>query len=438
MSYPKNFCLAPFMMVTFDSWGNQSPCPTMGGGLWNFKNKSFSDRWNSPELIDFRQRTLNNEQIPACVRCFSEESVGGYSLRKEIYDPGLDPEGKKTAVLGARTDRSIPIFPDLITKPMFYEKGPMQMVLKCSNVCNLRCRTCNSKDSYLFQKEGHFYNKEYEVFGATDSRWYTEGPSGVEWSDEQIEEIYQFTGNLRRLEIYGGEPLIDKKTPMLLEKLVKSGRSEKIELNISTNGTRIPADGWEEIVTQFRRFNFNVSIDGLGAHFEYLRHPAKWTTVRSNIDHFLGMSGKHDRFTLLPTVTISTMNIYYLPELVKELKSIFSCDPHLNLATNPHWYNIKNIPDSIKSQVVEKIRSSKISQIQPYADYMEANACDGNSWESFKFFTKAMDDYRKENFAETFPEFYGLMTNAGETINEDSLGYYKRHAQLRNRSSRDR
>jgi MoaA/NifB/PqqE/SkfB family radical SAM enzyme len=410
----------------------------MGGGHWKFNDRSFSDRWNSQELNEFRQRTLNNEQIPACVRCFSEEAVGGYSLRREIYDVETDPSGKKTAVLGARNDRGIPIFPDLITKPMFYSKGPMQMVLKCSNVCNLRCRTCNSKDSYLFQREGHFYNNEYEVVGPVESRWYTEGPSAVEWTDEQIEEIYQFTSNLRRLEIYGGEPLIDKKTPLLLEKLVESGRSKKIDLNISTNGTRIPDDRWEETVTQFQRFNFNVSIDGLGAHFEYLRHPAKWKTVRSNIDHFLDMSSRHERFTLLPTVTISTMNIYYLPELVTELKQIFNCDPHLNLATNPHWYNIKNIPDAIKSQVVEKIRSSKISQIQPYADYMETNSCDSNSWESFKFFTKVMDDYRKENFAETFPEFYSLMENAGESINEDSLGYYKRRALLLNQSSQGR
>ena len=49
-----------------------------------------------------------------------------------------------------------------------------------------------------------------------------------------------------------------------------------------------------------------------------------------------------------------------------------------------------------------------------------------------------MDDHRKENFAETFPEFYELMESADETIGEDNLVWPRSPTQLQSQSFQDR
>jgi len=413
MAYNPKTCIAPFMMTTIDPWGNQSPCPIIGGGLWNFKDTPLQQRWTGPELTDFRQKTLEGEELPACHRCFDAEKVGTYSLRKVTWDPEQDPEGKTTSVLGLKSPRGIPMTPKIVMMEPYYKKGPMQIALKISNICNLRCRTCNGKDSYLFHREGHHYNEKYSL----NEKWYIEGPSeGVEWTDQQIDEIIEHSANLRRLEIYGGEPLIDKKLPALLGRLIESGQSRYIDLNVSTNVTRFPSQEWIDMISYYKSFNLNLSIDGVGQQFEYLRHPARWHRVEENIHKFTELFGRYDHFFLLPTVTVSTMNIYYLPELVTYLETTTGVFPHLNLVMHPYWYRISNIHSTVKQHIVEKLESSGIHQLLPYAEYMKSNACSMKAWEKFKFWTHAMDEYRGESFADVFPELHRIMLDAGEGL----------------------
>lgn len=401
------------MMTTIDPWGNQSPCPIIGGGLWNFGDMPLQDRWTGPELTDFRNRTLEGEELPACHRCFEAEKVGTYSLRKVTWDPEQDPEGKNTAVLGLKSPRGITLTPKIITMEPYYNKGPIQIALKISNICNLRCRSCNGKDSYLFHQEGHHYNEKYNL----NEPWYIEGPAGgVEWSDQQIDEIVGHSQNLRRLEIYGGEPLIDKKLPMLLGKLIETGQSQYIDLNISTNVTRFPAPEWISMMSHYKSFNLNLSIDGVGEQFEYLRYPAKWSRVEANMHKFVELFSHHDNFFLLPTVTVSSMNIYYLPELVTYLQESTGVFPHLNLVMQPFWYRISNIHEDVKQHIVAKLEQSGIEQLMSYAEYMKTNPCSAKGWEQFKFWTNAMDQYRGESFAETFPELNQLMESVGEGL----------------------
>lgn len=411
MNLPENLCLTPFIFATIDPAGNQSPCPTLGGNLWNFGNMPLKERWHTVELHNFRGRMLNNEQLhDTCNRCWSEEAVGGYSLRTEVWNPCNDPTGTETKLFNTE------ITPRDAINAEFYKKGPMQLVMKVNNICNLRCRSCNSIDSYLYKIEGERYAKKYNV----PAYFYTTGPDKVEWTDEQLNEIFNFSENLVKLELYGGEPLLDKQTPKLLKKLAVSKRSKHIDLNISTNTTVRPDYKWIYTVSQFRWFNLNMSIDGLGKHFEYIRHPGKWDQVEQNIYWFhtelRRYLDKRQLFTLLPSVTVSILNIYYLPELLTWFKDNLGLDAHLNIATNPHWYNIKNLPSDVKQAVVKKYKQYNIEQLEPILGFMENGQQDLESWEEFKFWTRAKDEYRKESFAETFPEFYEIIKKSDSSF----------------------
>lgn len=402
MALPKNICLAPFIFNTINPQGNQSPCPTLGGDHWDFGDIPLKDRWMSSDVENFRQLMLDNQQLPVCVRCWSEEAVGGYSLRKQIYDPNLDPDGVQTQFFGTV------ITPKTAIKENFYRNGPMQLVMKVNNVCNLRCRSCNAMDSVAYKVEGQRYEQKYNI----QEPIYTRGPDATYWTDEQLDEIFSFSKNLRRLELYGGEPLLDKQTPKLLKKLVESGLSKKIELNISTNVTIIPDAEWIEIVSNFKQFNLSLSIDGVGAHFEYLRHPAKWAEVTKNIDFFHHTVRKqlHERgnYSVLPVITVSTLNIYYLPELITELRNRFGSMPHLNLVRKPWFYRIDNIPDRVKQAIIDKFNQYNIPELEVYVKFMQT-PMDPSLWKAFSFWTMAKDEYRQENFSSTFPEFYKLI-----------------------------
>ena len=125
---PKNLCYAPFTHFTMDANLNASPCPALGGSIWNFKGQRLSEIWNSDTLEEFRHHMLNNGMHEVCNRCWSEESVGFTSERLKI----------------AAQKHSIED----------YQKGPVQLALKISNVCNLRCRSCNGADSSTLSIEG--------------------------------------------------------------------------------------------------------------------------------------------------------------------------------------------------------------------------------------------------------------------------------------------
>jgi MoaA/NifB/PqqE/SkfB family radical SAM enzyme len=186
MKQPPNLCNAPFTHFTMDANLNASPCPALGGSIWNFGGQELRTVWNSETLDNFRRHMLNNGKHDVCKRCWDEEKVGFTSERLKINEQGHSIEN--------------------------YKKGPVQLALKISNVCNLRCRSCNSADSVTLSVEGKKYAKHSEW----KNNFYIKETKRKEFTNKQIDEIVEWSGNLKRLEIYGGEPLLDVQTFNLL------------------------------------------------------------------------------------------------------------------------------------------------------------------------------------------------------------------------------
>ena len=61
----------------------------------------------------------------------------------------------------------------------------------------------------------------------------------------------------------------------------------------------------------FKNVSFNVSIDGIGKRFEYLRFPGKWNKVEQNLDkiHKWREEGK---IHVGVTNTVTILNLMYL------------------------------------------------------------------------------------------------------------------------------
>ena len=390
MAIGKNFCLAPFTQITYGPLDTASPCPYLGGDIWNFSPETtLKDIWLSKEYELLRESFTKNIKDTHCSRCWEEEDHGKQSARNINFQFKY----KEKIV-------------DFINGG--YKLGPRQINLRVSNICNLRCRSCNSQSSVTFNIEGKYYEEKNNLLPT----FYTKFPNSFEFSDSQIDGIFELSNNLRRIEFYGGEPLVDKPTLKLLEKLVENGKSKEITLFYNTNGITVPTNKHTELWKHFEKLEFNFSIDGIEDHFTYIRHPGKWEDLLNNIQFIKNQLSNILNVPVESKIicTIQTLNIYYLPEMIKMFESL-ELSYFLNLVTSPAYYDIKNIPDNVKKEIIDKLLVlPQKSEITSIISILKSKSNDKH-WEEFKFWTKQKDAYRKENFATTFPEFYELVKN---------------------------
>jgi MoaA/NifB/PqqE/SkfB family radical SAM enzyme len=390
MTIGKNFCLAPFTQITYGPLDTASPCPYLGGDIWNFSpNAKLKDIWLSEEYESLRKSFKENNKDIQCSRCWKEEEHGKQSARNINFQFKY----KEKIV-------------DFINGG--YKSGPRQINLRVSNICNLRCRSCNSQSSVTFNIEGKYYEEKNNL----QPTFYTKFPNSFEFSDQQIDGIIELSANLRRIEFYGGEPLVDKPTLLLLEKLIESGKSKEVTLFYNTNGITVPTQKHLDLWRHFESLEFNFSIDGVDNHFTYIRHPGKWEDLLKNVDFIKNKLPKILGIDVmcLAICTIQTLNIYYLAELINECNRL-ELKYFLNMVTQPDYYNIQHIPTEVKKNIINKLlelpQKSDVTSIISILE-LEYNE---KYWEEFKFWTKQKDSYRKENFASTFPEFFELIKN---------------------------
>jgi MoaA/NifB/PqqE/SkfB family radical SAM enzyme len=384
----RNFCIAPFTQITYSPMNTASPCPYLGGTTWtDHEQQGIKHIWNSSEFEGLRDSFKANEKNPICNRCWREEDSGKQSSRKMLL---IGSRGKLKENLV-----------DVVNGG--YRGGPRQINLRVSNLCNLRCRTCDSKSSTLFAIEG----RHYEIKNNLPPTRYSEYPDTITFNDAQIDSIFEISGHLQRIEFYGGEPLLDKPTLKLLRKLIESGRSRYITLYYNTNGTNMPTGEHLELWRHFAGLEFNISIDGIGEHFTYIRHPGQWSEVLATVEYL-----KNTDFGVPAMVfticSVSILNIYYLPEIIAEFQRL-ELDYFLNMVTGPSYYFAKNLPAPVKEVIQQRLSTVNTNSQIASAIKILGFEQDQQHWAQFKFWTREKDEYRKEKFSTVFPEFYNLI-----------------------------
>jgi len=198
--------------------------------------------------------------------------------------------------------------------------------------------------------------------------------------------------------------------PILLRKLSDLGLAKNIQLNISTNITKRMSEDLITTLGNFRHVNINLSIDGWKEQFHYLRHPADWNKVYENMQWFNELSqGDRIELTLLPVITVTSMNVYDLPDLIINLKEQLGLDPFLIIAGHPEYFSIKNIPPRVANKIVDHLTTFELEELQPIITALKNTVDNSPYWELFKQVTQMVDKYRNESFSDTFPKYYNLL-----------------------------
>ena len=365
---------------------NTSPCPYLGGGSWKFgKDKEFINIWQSDEFNDLRQAHLNGIKHPLCNRCWTEEAVGKESARMRFLKDFSDTlESIKEKIASTS-----------------YLEGPSILTMKNGNVCNLQCRICGPKDSSTWIPEAKHHIKKFPE--QTRDTWFGIEAEKKNWNDFQMENLKFFNSNLKRVEHFGGEPFHNTKVLEHTRMLVDMDYAKNIVLYFNTNGTHVPNAEYQELFKHFKLVEFNLSIDSIDSMFEYIRHPAKWSSLMKTVE----WCNKQNNFIWGIVTTVSTLNVWYLPEILKTFDGWNKTNVFLNILENPTYYNIKNIPPHIKEVIADKLKSDP--RFKSIIAFMDSVKYDQKQWESFKFWTKQKDDYRNNNFQFTFPEYHSII-----------------------------
>ena len=275
-----------------------------------------------------------------------------------------------------------------------YQEHQTQKVLTASiafgNTCNLKCVTCNSHSSSKWHQEYrdiykidhkpvHFYRKDF---------------------------VSQFTSqvpSLIHLDIPGGEPFLSgvNEQKSMMDFYISSGQAKDITLHYTTNGTVYPDASWWDHWQHFKEIDLQLSIDGIGSRYEYIRYPASWETLQSSIDKYLTVTAAN--FRLSVSHTVSAYNIFYLDEFVQWCYNQGLPRPWLGRVHNPAHMRPTVWPEHVRDLISKHLKTSPDQDVQTWANMVQS-VDDSEYWEDFKKYCKLHDQYRGTTFESVFPE----------------------------------
>ena len=380
------------------------------------QDQSLEEIWNNDTMKRIREQVLNGERPAECAPCFNLEDQGVESLRQR-HIAGVIPEARITlypnAVSTMREDFSMP-----------FEIPTME--IKMNNLCNLKCRMCNPMDSTSWNDwdkvEGHYKKEDnylvqkivdlnlkkkpfLDSFVDTDNWW------------ASFEKLLPY---FRRVEFAGGEPLMDPTHYKILDMLAPYG--DNIEIKYATNltmlgkGNRTVWQYWPK----FKSVAVNVSIDGIGDSYEYVRGNASWIEMINNIKQIQTIPNVS---RIVGAVAVQVSNVLILDKMIKYFLDDLGIVFYTNMVNYPNVLSAQVLPNELKELAITKLRAVRelvpefkyiksnpillgitLGQIDGVINYLQAKD-QSDKWQDCIEFNCKLDATRNQNFFDVTPEF---------------------------------
>ena len=370
------FCTRPTGMVVPCCISKQA-IQTDTGEPANLSQHTAEELWNSQYLRDLRADLNAGIKHKNCQQCWSEEEAGYDS--KRIRD---NARWKQLDFVPAG-------------------ETPKLLDLSLGNTCNLACRTCGTFASSRWYKES-----QRQRLNPTERTQLKILNDTITASYEESASIWPFLAktfpNVLHIDFYGGEPLLLKKPWNMLNSIPQE-QAENISIHFNTNGTQ-----WDEecieIIQRFKSVNIDISIDGVGPHFEYMRWPAKWDEVNDNIIKFKQLADSNPNVQLSICITLSILNTWGLPETLDYANSL-GVNAYLNLLFSPASMCLKNLPDNARDLLLERLSLIEHNQIDGVREFIRTNKFNmGLRSELFRTLQEH-DSLRNQNFRNLNPDW---------------------------------
>ncbi len=325
----------------------------------NLSNTSLLDAWNNSYMRETRKTMMRGEKPQSCIKCYKEEDAGHRSKRQWETSKWINKLTIEEILKGYNPDTG--------------EVPPQirYVDLRLGSKCQLACVMCSPNDSSNWIPEHkkihpHLQNEELEK----TMRWEKETGKlawvggSYAWHKKNpmfFDELYEQIPTLKQLYWAGGEPLVMKEHYELLQQIIDDGYASGIEVRYNSNGMEWD-DNLFDLWKEFKEVIFHFSIDDLDDRLHYIRYPATFdhlTTNMRKLDNY-----PHGNLRLTTAYTVQLLNIWSVPDFVKWKMSqdwkLLNRWPQgggmidNHLAYWPPQLNCKALPQWFKDKVAKK------------------------------------------------------------------------------------
>ena len=392
----RHFCIQPFVNSTTRVDGSNYICCNIRKSDSHINHETPAIFFRSEYRNEFRKKMLNGEKLTECGLCHYQEEKSNNSQRIEY--------NKYYNILN---DQPIKYYKNILDKLRLSElKNPLYSDIHISNLCNLKCLSCNDRDSSKFHAENKALgNSEFpkDNFSKTTSRML-----------DAIDSV--ITDNLLFLDLRGGETLMVPEVKKILQNISEE-KTKKITLKIQTNGNIVPDDIWCNIFKKFKRTKVNVSVDAYGDDNHYIRYPSDWSKILQTIEVL-----KKENVKFLINTVISNLNIMVIDRLFNWIQE----NRYLNyfyILDTPIHYRPTNLPQSlldIASKRMQNIdKNFMLTDCNQKLDdlIVMCKQADLTNWNSFCSEITMRDNFRKNSIIDVIPEMQGHLQSFNITLN---------------------
>ena len=350
----KHYCPIPFVNLYTELDGFEPCC------VWDRLKEStpeteYEQAFNGIKITQVRNELLQGKKVANCRVCYDNEKVGQFSFRQQAIEKW-----------------------GIVTEPQLKR---LEMVF--DNICNLKCRGCNSTASHLwYEEEIKLYNKTFLKQKYFKNKSY----NAID------------TAHLEQIAISGGEPFLSKDCEKFLEKLISSNRLKNIGLTFATNCTVIPNNAFHQSLLDCENLKIVLSIDGYNKLNDYFRSPSKWhecVKVMKYFDNLIDLrKDKVTDISFRTTVYIYNVNkLLEIEQFFKENFPRFNIEER-NLSESPPCMSIKNMPTALK----DLVRPIVESYGESYKDVLNFLNKEGEDlFDTFVSFHSQLDEIRNES-----------------------------------------
>lgn len=285
-------------------------------------------------------------------------------------------------------------------RPYTFERNILRLQYNCDNICNLKCVGCGGwYSSAWFEDEIKLGRRKPTDIKVKPTK---NNPVLIDLDVSKLHSIY----------FNGGEPLMTKDHIRVLNYLKDNGNARNIYVCYNTNGTQPITDEMLTLWKEFGSVQLIVSVDGIKDSFEYIRYPAKWDHVISNVENY--------RRTGVPKVSfginIGVHNVMYYKELEQ------FCNDRNLILTYQHdtqgVLSLVNLPKHLTSQVLSYLETLPSSQTKDILINCVSTIENPNVQAWVEWLTK-LDAIRGNNWKKSLHHLYDLDTKYFDSF--DSL-----------------
>lgn len=417
LSESKTFCVFPWNHLHVTPAGTSAPCcisKSCDGheGMGDAKTGRLMELVNSPKMNQLRLDMINGIEPDECSKCHDHERAGVKSFREE----GLlaYPKTVEDAVNNTNDDGSLTEF-----NMRYYD-------MRFSNLCNFKCRTCNQEYSSQWEQENRKHDPE---FNST-----IKFPKGA--NKELLQDAVAQIKNLEKAYFAGGEPLIMEEHYILLEEMIRQGRTDIILVYNSNISNLRYKD--KDLIALWKHFKNDIrlyaSIDHVRERAEYIRHGTDWGVIEQNIIKLR----QHDFIKITMNTVLSIFNFLTIDKFYQYLivNGLYANADHpalLYCMSTPQHMSCHSMPTEFKElgneslerainlMTVNKFRPSKLAELTQARSW----AMSQDSWlvkdqynytnkVKFRMEIERLDKIRGEKFENVFPELIPLLEQTYE------------------------